>query len=72
MPAPEVFPVNEFRAAADRVLSRHGGQALQYSATEGYRPLREWIVAKKMARYGIESAPENVLITSGSHSRRWT
>ena len=65
MPAPEVFPVNEFRAAADRVLSRHGGQALQYSATEGYRPLREWIVAQ-MARYGIESAPENVLITSGS------
>ena len=65
MPAPEVFPVAEFRTAADRVLSRHGGQALQYSATEGYRPLREWIVAQ-MARYGIESAPENVLITSGS------
>jgi 2-aminoadipate transaminase len=65
MPAPEVFPVNAFRDAADRVLSRHGGQALQYSATEGYRPLREWIVAQ-MARYGIESAPENVLITSGS------
>ena len=65
MPAPEVFPVNAFRDAADRVLSRHGGKALQYSATEGYRPLREWIVAQ-MARYGIESAPENVLITSGS------
>ncbi len=65
MPAPEVFPVNAFRAAADRVLSRQGGQALQYSATEGYRPLREWIVAQ-MARYGIESAPENVLMTSGS------
>ena len=65
MPAPEVFPVNEFREAADRVLSRHGPQALQYSATEGFRPLREWIVAY-MARYGIESAPENVLITSGS------
>lgn len=65
MPAPEVFPVEAFRAAADRVLARHGSQALQYSATEGYRPLREWIVAH-MARYGIESAPENVLITSGS------
>ncbi len=65
MPAPEVFPVNAFRDAADRVLSRHGDRALQYSATEGYRPLREWIVTQ-MARYGIESAPENVLITSGS------
>ncbi|MBP9503645.1 MAG: PLP-dependent aminotransferase family protein [Candidatus Promineofilum sp.] len=65
MPAPEVFPVEAFRAASDRVLARQGKQALQYSATEGYRPLREWI-ARKMAQYGIESAPENVLITSGS------
>ena len=65
MPAPEVFPVEAFRAAADRVLAKQGKLALQYSATEGYRPLREWI-ARKMAQYGIESAPENVLITSGS------
>jgi 2-aminoadipate transaminase len=65
MPAPEVFPVEAFRAAADRVLAGRGRSALQYSATEGYRPLREWIVGQ-MARYGIEAAPENVLITSGS------
>ena len=65
MPAPEVFPIEAFRTAADRVLTKQGKMALQYSATEGYRPLREWI-ARKMAQYGIESAPENVLITSGS------
>lgn len=65
MPAPEVFPVEAFRAAADRVLARKGATALQYSASEGYRPLREWLVGY-MARYGIEAAPENVLITSGS------
>ena len=65
MPAPEVFPVEAFRAATDRVLSKQGSRALQYGPTEGYRPLREWIV-RKMASYGIESAPENVLITSGS------
>jgi 2-aminoadipate transaminase len=65
MPAPEVFPVDAFRRAADRVLARHGRTALQYSATEGYRPLREWIV-DYMARYGIEASPENVLVTSGS------
>ncbi len=65
MPAPEVFPVEAFRGAVGRVLDRQGRQALQYSSTEGYRPLREWIV-RQMARYGIESAPENVLITSGS------
>lgn len=65
MPAPELFPTAEFKAATDRVLSQRGHLALQYGATEGYRPLREWIVAY-MARYGIEAAPENILITSGS------
>jgi 2-aminoadipate transaminase len=65
LPAPELFPVAEFREAAGRVLSERGSQALQYGTTEGYRPLREFIV-QKMARYGIQAAPENVLLTSGS------
>jgi 2-aminoadipate transaminase len=65
LPAPELFPVEEFRAATDRVLSRYGSQALQYSTTEGYPPLREFIV-RKMSRYGIQTTVDNVLITSGS------
>lgn len=65
LPAPELFPVEAFQAAADRVLTRHGSQALQYSATEGYRPLREFLV-EKMARYGIQATPDNILISSGS------
>lgn len=65
LPAPELFPVAEFGAATERVLKQHGNKALQYGPTEGYYPLREWIV-QQMARYGIEAAPENVLITSGS------
>lgn len=65
LPAPDLFPIAEFQVAADRVLSKHGSQALQYSTTEGYGPLREYIV-EKMAQYGIQAALENVLITSGS------
>jgi 2-aminoadipate transaminase len=65
LPAPEVFPVAEFQAACQRVLAQHGPQALQYSTTEGYRPLRE-MIARHMARYGIVVEPDNVLITSGS------
>ncbi|MCI0393694.1 MAG: PLP-dependent aminotransferase family protein, partial [Chloroflexi bacterium] len=65
LPAPELFPLEEFEIAAGRVLSKNGYKALQYGATEGYGPLREFIV-QKMARYGIRAAPENVLITSGS------
>lgn len=65
LPAPEVFPVEAFKAACDRVLRDYGALALQYSSTEGYLPLRE-MIARHTARYGIEVTPENILITSGS------
>jgi len=65
LPAPEVFPVKEFREACNYVLDHFGPQALQYSTTEGYRPLRE-MIARHTARYSVEISPENILITSGS------
>src|SRR3989304_7225448 len=65
LPAPDVFPVEEFRIACDKVLREQGAQALQYSTTEGFRPLREMIVRHTL-RYGIELTPENVMITASS------
>ncbi len=65
LPAADVFPVEEFAAACERVLREQGAIALQYSTTEGYLPLREMIV-RHSANYGIKITPENVLITSGS------
>ncbi|MDX1387666.1 MAG: PLP-dependent aminotransferase family protein [Acidobacteriota bacterium] len=65
MPAPELFPVEEMRAAVDRVLILDGVDALQYSTTEGYPPLRE-MIARHMRRYGIIADTENILITTGS------
>ena len=65
MPAPDVFPVDDFAAACDTVLRTNGAQALQYGATEGYLPLRE-MIARHTARYGINITPDNIMITSGS------
>ena len=65
LPAAELFPVERFREASDRVLRQLGSKALQYGATEGYLPLRTLIV-EHMARYGIHAKEDNVLITSGS------
>jgi 2-aminoadipate transaminase len=65
LPAPEVFPIKEFSEACERVLRDYGSQALQYSTTEGYLPLRE-MIARHTARYNFNVNPENVLITSGS------
>lgn len=65
LPASELFPIAEFQAATQAVLAANGRKALQYSTTEGYTPLREFIV-QKMAQYGIQASIENVMITSGS------
>jgi 2-aminoadipate transaminase len=65
LPAPEVFPVAEVAAAAQRILRDAGAQALQYGATEGYRPLRA-LVAERMTCAGVPASVENVLITTGS------
>ncbi len=65
LPAPEVFPVKKFQEACNTVLDTEAAQALQYSTTEGYRPLRE-MIARHTSRYSVTVTPENILITSGS------
>ncbi len=65
LPAPEVFPLAEFKAACNVVLDQVGPLALQYGTTEGYLPLRE-MIARHSAKYGIEVNPDNILITTGS------
>lgn len=65
LPAPEIFPIAEMRAATERIFGQMGDQALQYSSTEGYLPLRELLV-RHMRRYGIHVTPANILITAGA------
>ena len=65
LPAPEVFPVEEFVEACTKVLRENGPTALQYGATEGYTPLLE-MIARHTSRLGIEVTPANIMITSGS------
>jgi len=65
LPAPDVFPVAEFKEACMRVLENQGAVALQYGTTEGYMPLRE-MIARFAVRNGIKVSAENILITSGS------
>ncbi|HSS00936.1 MAG TPA: PLP-dependent aminotransferase family protein, partial [Kofleriaceae bacterium] len=65
LPAPELFPVDAIAAAHAETLMKNGSSALQYSTTEGYGPLREWIAAHLRGR-GVPARAENLLITSGS------
>jgi 2-aminoadipate transaminase len=65
LPAPDLFPIERFKEAAEVVLTEMGDRALQYGTTEGYQPLRE-MIANNAAKYGIVISADNVLITSGS------
>jgi 2-aminoadipate transaminase len=65
LPAPESFPVEAMRVATERVLRDTPREALQYAASEGYAPLREW-VAQHLAEQGLRVDAAQVLITTGS------
>lgn len=65
LPAPEGFPVDAVREATARVLRDTPTEALQYAASEGHGPLREWVAAD-LARQGLSVSADQVLITSGS------
>lgn len=65
LPDPAAFPVDAFADCAE-VLRRDGRAVLQYSASEGYPPLREVLLEQMSARLGYPVRPEELLITSGS------
>jgi 2-aminoadipate transaminase len=65
LPAPELFPVEAIAQAHAEVFAEEGRSALQYSTTEGYGPLREWI-ASHLGERGQHVATDQVLITNGS------
>lgn len=46
LPTPDAFPVDALAAATAAVLADDPQGALQYGATEGYRPLRGWVAAR--------------------------
>ncbi|THF53987.1 aminotransferase-like domain-containing protein [Allorhizobium terrae] len=66
IPDPALFPAEAFQAAyTDIFAGNQVNSALQYSVSEGYKPLREWLVGE-MAKIGIPCDVDNVFITSGS------
>jgi 2-aminoadipate transaminase len=65
LPSPDSFPVEAIREACAKVLRDTPREALQYAASEGFAPLREWVAAH-LAHQGMAVRAEQVLITTGS------
>lgn len=65
LPSADTFPVQAMRDASAAVLRDSPREALQYAASEGFGPLREW-VAQELATHGLKAGADQVLITTGS------
>lgn len=60
-----LFPAEDFRKVLQAVMRRDGIDALDYGDRRGYAPLRETIT-HILASQGLQTSPENILITAGS------
>ncbi len=65
-PDPDVFPVEDFKAALNHVLDTEGGKAFTYQEKEGYFGLRQAIARFAEKHLSIKCSPEDILITSGA------
>lgn len=66
LPAPELFPVEEMALVLQEVMEKDGRAALQYSSTEGFKPLREVIAKQRMGSAGITVTADDIAVTTGS------
>ena len=66
LPSKEFFPIEEIRKINDQIFDEEGGEAIQYAASDGYDPLRKYLV-EFMKRYQVTGIDyKYILITSGA------
>ncbi|HBA85200.1 MAG TPA: aspartate aminotransferase [Verrucomicrobia bacterium] len=66
LPNPRLFPVEAIAESMAKVLEKNGRSALQYSSSEGFPPLREYVAEVLLRQRGIEAGPDDILIVNGS------
>jgi len=66
LPSADTFPIQAIRDACQKVLREAPREALQYAASEGFAPLREWVAQHLGAQHGMRVRADQVLITTGS------
>lgn len=65
-PAPNAFPAREISEISAHIFSERPVDALQYSVTEGYTPLREHLAGYMKEKHSIGRDFDNIIITSGA------
>lgn len=65
MPSKDAFPIESLREISNEIFAKYKGEFLQYGTSEGFLPLRTFIV-EWMAEKGIKTDVSEVVITSGA------
>lgn len=67
LPNPISFPMEEIKSSVIKTIDNSGAKVFQYSTTQGYLPLRQYIADKYNKKQpGLDYKAEDVLITTGS------
>lgn len=66
LPNPISFPIDALKTSVNHAIDESGAKLFQYSTTQGYLPLRQYIAEKYNRTHGLEYTAEDVLITTGS------
>ena len=64
-PSPLSFPVEQLAELAAEIFATDSTNALQYSITEGYIPLRRDVVSRLKNKFDIDADVDNTIIVSG-------
>ena len=65
-PAPEAIPSKAVAKIAEEIMATSPIEALQYSVTEGYTPLRDYLKTYLLKKHSIGKDFDNLIITSGA------
>lgn len=65
-PSPDAFPVKELEEISARLFKENPIALLQYSVTEGYPKLREYLRKYMKEKYDIGSQGDDIIITTGA------
>ncbi len=66
LPNPISFPLEELACSSERIIREYKDVVFQYSTTEGYLPLRQYIADRYKKRFQLDVTAEDILITTGS------
>ena len=64
-PDPNLFPKAELSEIAADILKEQGNIALQYGVTEGYAPLRNWVIERLKKQEIISDRDETIIVSGG-------